>query len=93
MNWKEFFTTEEFKQYRQMELKAGTEVIGDLIKGSKTPDYVKGAAEMLNKILLVPNKAATGKQAGQLAQEMTSRDLEELKVKVLKNLTRVADGQ
>ena len=91
MDFLNFFQSDEFKAYRQAELSAGADIVGDILKGSQTPDYSKGAMDMLNKVLLTPTSLATGKKAAQYAAEMTGNDLKILKMKVLKRGIQAVD--
>jgi len=88
MNWQEFFKTDEFKAYRQSELKAGIGVVDDLLKGSQSKEYVNGAMKMLNAILLVPKGLATTKKASEDAERIVATDFVTLKTDLLKKALR-----
>lgn len=71
-------------KYRQMEIAEGAKIAEELLKGGFDPQYIRGAMEMLKKILTLPRKFAKSKESKEAAQNMVARDLKEFHAKYMR---------
>ena len=58
----ELFRNEDFANYRALEIERGVDVLNRVMEGHESPDYFKGAVEMLKKILVLPLDEAKGEE-------------------------------
>ncbi len=73
-------------KYRQQEIEEGAKIAEELLRGGHDPQYIKGAMEMLKKLLQLPNKWSKGKskETQEAARNMIKRDLKEFTAKYMK---------
>ena len=71
-------------KYRQYEIEEGARIVEELLKGGLDPQYIKGAMEMLKKLLYLPKKWGKGKESEEAARIMVARDLKEFHSKYMR---------
>lgn len=71
-------------KYRQMEIYEGAKIAEDLLKRGFDPQYIRGAMEMLRKLLQIPHLWGTSKEAKEAARMMIERDMKEFTAKYMK---------
>ena len=71
-------------KYRQYEIEEGAKIAEELLKGGFDPQYIKGAMEMLKKMLHLPKKWGKSKEAQEATQNMIKRDLKEFTAKYMR---------
>ena len=71
-------------KYRQMEIEEGAKFAEELLKGSFEPQYIKGAMEMLKKLLQLPRKWGKSKESKEMANNMIARDMKEFTSKYMR---------
>ena len=64
-------------RYRQYEIEEGAKIVEELLKGGLDPQYIKGAMEMLKKLLHLPIKWSKSKETKEAARNMVARDVKE----------------
>ena len=72
-------------KYRQYEIGEGAKFAEELLKGGLDPQYIKGALEMLKKLLYLPKKWGKGKESEEAARNMVARDLKEFHSRYMKS--------
>jgi hypothetical protein len=73
MEMKELFLLEEFQRYRRREIEIAAEFVKRLWGGSD-PQYVRGAVDILSKILAAPEGFAKTPETKDWMQTLTARD-------------------
>lgn len=64
-------------KYRQYEIEEGAKIAEELLKGGFDPQYIRGAMEMLKKLLTLPRRWGKGKESQEAGDNMVKRDLKE----------------
>lgn len=75
---------ESVAKYRQYEIEEGAKIAQELLKGGFDPQYIRGAMEMLKKLLHLPRKWGKGKESEEAARNMVARDLKEFHSKYMR---------
>ena len=84
MSKQDIIFSKEFSIYRQAEFDEAGKMVGDLFKSSADPMYIKGALDMLRRIINIPVKFAGSKEAEELARMMIEKDFNDFKAKFIK---------
>lgn len=71
-------------KYRQYEIEEGAKIAEELLKGGFDPQYIKGAMEMLKKLLYLPLKFAKSKEAKEQGRNIVARDLKDFTAKYMR---------
>ena len=71
-------------KYRQYEIEEAAKIFEELLKDSLNVDFARGALYMLKKLLQLPGKWGTSKEAKEMASNMVKRDLKEFTAKYMK---------
>lgn len=79
---KELFQMEEFQKYRQRELEAGADFVQGVWQAD--PQYVRGALDLLSKILRIPEEFGRTPETLKFYQAITSRDFATFEAKFLR---------
>ena len=72
------------QKYRQYEIEEGAKIAEELLKGGFEPQYIRGAMEMLRKVLHLPIKFAKSKEAKEMASNILKKDLKEFTAHYMK---------
>ena len=80
----DYLFIEEFAAYRLAEVEEGTTVLRQLASGTVSPDYFKGAAQMLRMIINLPVKMAKGTEAEERAALLRDKMLGEFEAKMMR---------
>jgi hypothetical protein len=79
---------EELQEYRAKEAELGAKVFHQMILGNVTPEYMKGAVEMLKKVINLPVDMASGhgasKEQKERAQVLAVQMLDALEAKMMR---------
>lgn len=78
----ELLQLDDFRAYRGAEIERGAEVLQGI--WSADPQYVKGALDMLSKILRVPESLARGKESIDFTRAVIAKDFAEFEMKYLR---------
>jgi len=70
---KELFLLEEFQRYRRREIEIAAEFVQRLWSG-ENPQYIRGAVEIVSKILSAPEGFAKAPETKEFLQTLTARD-------------------
>ena len=85
----ELLQLDDFRAYRAAEIERGAEVLQGI--WSADPQYVKGALDMLSKILRVPESLAKGDKAMEFVRAVTAKDFAEFEMKYLRKHLEVEE--
>ncbi|MCK4240808.1 MAG: hypothetical protein KAX30_04235 [Candidatus Atribacteria bacterium] len=84
MDKQELILSKEFSTYRQAEFDEAGKMVGDLFKSSADPMYIKGALDMLRRIINIPVKFAGSKEAEEATRMMIEKDFNTFKTKFIR---------
>ena len=82
----------DFDAYRVSEIERGAFFIRELLKGSQSPDYVRGAMEMLRKIIHLPLDMAKTQEQKDVARILIDRILSLYEAKTVRKYLEM-DGE
>ena len=84
MSKAELLSSPDFKEYRKLEIKEGVLIIQGLLNNQVTPDYAKGALDMLKNILHIPNHFTLTYKTRQILALEINADFKELELEIVK---------
>lgn len=70
--------------YREMEIEAGIAMLREIWGGDFSPDYIRGAVEMLRRIILLPHHMAATPEAKERAEALVKASFSALELKLLR---------
>ena len=91
MGKQDLIFSDKFSDYRKAELNEAGKMIEDLFKDSIDPVYVKGALDMLRRIITIPVKFAGSKEAEEMASIMIKKDFNEFKARFIRSFLDIED--
>jgi len=71
-------------QYREAEIEAGIAMLREIWGGDFSPDYIRGAVEMLRRIILLPHHMAATPEAKERAEALVKASFSALELKLLR---------
>ena len=89
MSKAELLLSDDFKAYRVKELEEGANMAREFLKGGVTPDYAKGALEMLRRILLVPKQLPLTDKQEKMVQQQITKEFDEFHFQMVKRFMEV----
>ncbi len=90
MQFKELVQTEEWKEYRRREIETGADFVKQIWTHGDA-QYVKGALDMLSKIIRLPDTFSDALETREFMGTLVARDFAEFEVKFLRKILEVAD--
>ena len=69
----ELLRSDDFAAYRALEIEIGADVLKKLMEGHESPEYFRGAVEMLKKILCIPQEHAKGDKNTEYAAALVEK--------------------
>jgi len=84
MSEQDLITSEDFAAYRKREIAIGVKIIADMFTDSMKPEYIKGAIDLLKKILYLPKEMAKTEEVKEMADMIVERDLKAFEIKFLR---------
>ena len=83
MSFKELVQLDEFREYRRREIEAGADMLKQIwISGD--PQYVRGAIDMLSKIIRLPSGLTDAPETKEYINMIVSRDFAEFEARFLR---------
>ena len=89
MSKAELLLSDEFQAYRLKELNEGANVAREFLQGKCSPDYAKGAMEMLKRILLVPKQFPLSDKQRQQIDLQVQKEFDEFHFQMVKRFMEV----
>ena len=80
----ELLFSDSFQEYRKKEIEEGVKVVSKMFDDNMSPDYIRGAMNMLKRVIEVPSKLAITPEAKLRAVTNIQRDLKLFQVKFLR---------
>lgn len=80
----ELLFSDSFQEYRKKEIEEGVKVVSKMFDDNMSPDYIRGAMNMLKKVIEVPSKLAITPEAKLRAVTNIQRDLKLFQVQFLR---------
>ena len=91
MGKQDLIFSDKFSDYRKAEFDEAVKMVGDLFKESADPVYIKGALDMLKRVITIPVKFAGSKEAEEMASIMIKKDFNEFKAKFIRSFLDIED--
>jgi hypothetical protein len=70
--------------YREIEIEAGIAMLREIWSGDFSPDYIRGAVEMLRRIILLPQTMAATPEARDRAEALVKASFSALELKLMR---------
>ena len=77
----------EIHEYRVLEVKEAVKFVSDLLKGSKSPEYIKGAIDLLNKLMVIPKNMAS-EDDEEYVENMVNQEFSQVSLDLLRETMR-----
>ena len=74
----------EFAEYRQLEMEEATTILRQFASGTASPDFLRGAMQMLRAVINLPVKAAKTKEAMERATLLRDKAMGEFEAKMMR---------
>lgn len=82
----EWLLSKDFIDYRKEEIKTGALFFKNILTSPNTPDYIKGASDMLRAIIKIPQEIAQSSEEKETAEIMLRMSLKEVEVHILRSV-------
>ncbi len=93
-NLQDLLFSRDFDDYRLAEIDIGTDYIRDLLKNQNAdPSHVRGAMDMLRKIIIMPKTIAKTPEQVVAATVLIDRALSVFEAKTVKKYLEMDDGE
>ncbi|HNT44452.1 MAG TPA: hypothetical protein PKN85_08315 [Syntrophorhabdaceae bacterium] len=70
--------------YRELEIEAGIAMLREIWGGEFSPDYIRGAVEMLRRIIMLPQAMAATPEAKERAEALVKASFSAMELKLLR---------
>lgn len=88
MNLKDEVFTDNFPEYRKREIAEGARIVSLMIKNGENIDYVRGALDMLRRIINIPAQAAKLDEEKEYIRNRIDLDFAQFEIDYLRKAVR-----